>query len=86
MDNPVIIITQPELAEQAASLGAPVTMALSSSNFAEIAPVGLQIPDSNGGAGGIPGVDDNNGATTVFIMFTSVITVLVMASASIFIA
>ena len=77
------MITQPELTQQAASLGAPVTAALSSSNFAEVAPVGLAIPagdgqtpgDNNGG----PGVDGNNGAAAMFVTLTSVI-VLVMAS------
>lgn len=93
VNNPIIEIAQLELTQQAASLGTPVTTALSSSTFVEIAPVGLvipaedgQTPDNNGGPGGIPGVDGNNGASMAFVMLTSIIIVLVMASASIFIA
>ena len=91
VNNPIIEISQPELAQQAASLSTPVTTALSSASFAEIAPEGLvipsgdgQTPDSNGGAGGIPGVDGNSGATREFFMLSSIITA--WASASILIA
>ena len=79
------MITQPELTQQAASLGAPVTAALSSSSFAEITPVGLvipagdgQTPGNNNNNGG-PGVDGNSGAAAMLVTFTSLV-VLVMAS------
>ena len=50
VNNPVISIPQQQLTRQASSLGTPITNALTSSNFSQIAPVGLVIPGVNGAA------------------------------------
>ena len=89
VNNPIISIPPQDLMEQAASLGTPVTAALNSASFAQVAPEGLVIPAGDGqvpgntGGPGIPGIDNNNGAATMFITFTSLI---MLVLASIFIA
>ena len=82
MNNPVISLAQQDLMQQAASLGTPVTTALNSASFAQIAPEGLVIPDGDGqvpGSTGGPGIPGVNGAATMFITFT-LLTILVLAS------
>ena len=60
VNNPIIDIDEEELREQAASLGTPVSAALSDPSFAQVAPVGLVLP----------GDEQGSGATTVLISFT----------------
>ena len=73
VNNPVISIPQQTLVDQVNSLGAPVTMALNSQAFADVAPLGLVIPDAGQG-GPVPG---NNGAATMFLTITSFVLMLV---------
>ena len=46
----MIDLDQDELRQQAASLGTPISAALSDPSFAQVAPQGLVIPDGNGAA------------------------------------
>ena len=58
-DNPVIVLDETALAQQASALGTPVNTILESSEFSAVSPEGLQVPgdeiiDTGGsGAGGM---------------------------------
>lgn len=72
MNNPVISIPQQVLTDQSASLGAPITAALSDPSFVNIAPVGVVIP----------GTADNGAASTsaTLLSFSSLTLLLVISS------
>ena len=59
--------------QQAVSLGTPVTSALNSPSFADVAPVGVTIPQVGGPMG--PG----NGAATTLLTLTSLFLMLVFS-------
>lgn len=61
VNNPAIDLDEDELREQAASLGMPVSAALSRQSFAEVAPQGLVIPEAG---------NNNNGAASVVFSLT----------------
>ena len=66
VNNPVIDLDEDELRQQAASLGTPVSSALSDPSFAQVAPQGLVIPG-----------EGNNGAASMVFSLTLLTLVLV---------
>ena len=77
VNNPVIDISQQTLTDQASSLGTPVTSVINSPAFAEVAPLGLAVPETGGP--GVPGVPGGNGAASTFITLSSVVLMLVFS-------
>lgn len=71
--NPVITIDQQTLVDQATSLGTPVTMALNSPAFSEVAPLALVLPGDG------PSIVPGNGAAAMFITFTSLSLLLLVS-------
>ena len=73
VNNPVIDLDEDELRRQAASLGMPVSAALSAQSFAEVAPQGLVIPEAGAGGG-------NNGAASVVLFSFTLLALALVTS------
>ena len=72
-NNPVIVLDETALAQQASALGAPVNTILESSEFSAVSPEGLEVP------GG--GITEGSGAEAMMVTLGTVLLVAVLAMA-----